>query len=322
MSVTYTFGPPGTWFFESPSMWRMRNLPPGLNQLFAGPSCEVAHSVELAFGENGSYVFAYKNKNGMNSITANNIPPSLHAFLFAKSPQGRLIRDIANLEVTLGPNGSYFATDLKSSAWANLPVEMERYLQSIRNAQGQLTQSFRCVQLGINGNYMAITMQHGGCWDVSSYPALDQLLTGVKLAAGNQGGMFKSIKYVWLDSHDTRPQEGHWMVFDSSNNSQGEVPDDALQDCEAIMNSIPTLVTTPTSTSNVGPSPSQNPGSPSSVLNSGMQLTNGVANLANIANGGSGSGGGADSGVGGVFYDQLQQFDWSSLQAVALAAIQ
>lgn len=122
------------------------------------------------------------------------LPENLHSWLLEVDSKGYLVRDVKNLMVTLGPNNSFFATDKKSTYWRNLPAPLDKEIIALRNSKNEMTTGFKCVQLGINGNYVMIKEGNGGAWQLSSYPGLNRFLDGVRTANENRGGMFQCIR--------------------------------------------------------------------------------------------------------------------------------
>ena len=117
-----------------------------------------------------------------------NIPETLKEWLYEKSADGELSRQLEKLKITLGPaNESYFASDGTSYKWLNLPTGFSYALQTRRKPVGGWTSDPRIVSLGFNGSYVYITEGNGGAWDVSKYRSLDASIDVIKKKEGGLG---------------------------------------------------------------------------------------------------------------------------------------
>lgn len=87
-----------------------------------------------------------------------------------------LKHEIKTLQVSLGPNDSFWATSNEGFRWSGLPTALEENIQNELHQDGwhnKLTQ----VMLGINGTYIMGNQDGPFCWDLDAeYPELDQIL--------------------------------------------------------------------------------------------------------------------------------------------------
>jgi hypothetical protein len=194
------------------------DLPPPIHNRFPkvrenSAGSKITHVHSLVFGADGSYMLAWKGKDGKNYqgisevyikgftveltyLLANNgLPLSLTSWLDKKDAKGFLVRDVANLKLALGPeNKSFFVTDGKDYLWQGLPAGLDAAIEKLRKRGGGFTSAPRLVSLGVKGSYVMITAGNGGSWNVTEdYPELDKFLDELKTANGNKGGMFASV---------------------------------------------------------------------------------------------------------------------------------
>jgi hypothetical protein len=104
------------------------------------------------------------------------LPPELTTFLYAKKPDGSLLRYIPSLCLSLGPyNTSFYVTDSSACLWMNLPPPLLSALQArIKNAAW--IDRPRIVTLGAAQNFLLITEKHTAVWDLSHYATLSKML--------------------------------------------------------------------------------------------------------------------------------------------------
>ena len=104
------------------------------------------------------------------------LPTNLIDFLCAKNSQGRLIRNIPALRLTLGPyNSSFFVHDSSSYIWMSLPQGLVTALQA-RVKDGNWVDRPRLVALGADSDFLLITEKHAAIWDLSCYATISKML--------------------------------------------------------------------------------------------------------------------------------------------------
>lgn len=109
-------------------------------------------------------------------IDFHNLPDELTDFLHATNTNGRLIRNIPAIRLTLGPlNASFFVHDSASYIWMNLPSELLSALQA-RIKDGNWTDRPRLVSLGADASYLLLTEKHAAVWDLRHYATLSRML--------------------------------------------------------------------------------------------------------------------------------------------------
>lgn len=172
----------------------------------------MVHVHNMAFGANGSYMIAWRGKDGKNYqgipikglkprpgtktwVANSGLPADLTAWLDKKDSKGFLTRNVSNIRLTLGPsNASFFVTDGKNYLWKNLPPGLSGAIEKLRKKGGGFTYAPRLVALGVAGSYVMATSGNGGSWNVADeYPELDACISRLKAANGNKGGMFASV---------------------------------------------------------------------------------------------------------------------------------
>ncbi|KAL1594321.1 hypothetical protein SLS60_010080 [Paraconiothyrium brasiliense] len=104
------------------------------------------------------------------------LPTELTNFLCATNAQGRLLRNIPAIRLTLGPhNSSFFVHDSASYIWMNLPPELLKALQS-RIKDGNWIDRPRIVALGADSNFLLLTEKHAAVWDLGFYTTISRML--------------------------------------------------------------------------------------------------------------------------------------------------
>lgn len=175
------FGPNDSYFFNSPLKWSMCGLPDRINTLFnTGPKAKEIH--EIALGPNGSYAIIFTDQTGIK-VRHSGLPQPVEQWLLNHS--GRAInsaRDLASMQISLGPKGSYFAFDKNGCIWGNLPPALEAAVNERRNMNGYFKPGAYpyLVSLGAAGTYAMFTVGGGGSWYFGGQKnELDQYLHGL-----------------------------------------------------------------------------------------------------------------------------------------------
>jgi len=93
------------------------------------------------------------------------LPAGLDKWLVPVEGEG-VARDIATLQVSLGPNGTYFAYDKDGQIWDNLPVELNSELQKARDSSGVFLPGRLpvSVSFGPDGSFVYIDQNGGASW--------------------------------------------------------------------------------------------------------------------------------------------------------------
>jgi hypothetical protein len=93
------------------------------------------------------------------------LPQTLDQWLVPIEGQG-VARDVATLQVSLGPNGTYFAYDKDGAQFEKLPPELDAHIQSLRDINGGFLPGSlpKSVSFGPNGSFVYINQMGGGHW--------------------------------------------------------------------------------------------------------------------------------------------------------------
>ncbi|KAF2731409.1 hypothetical protein EJ04DRAFT_579122 [Polyplosphaeria fusca] len=171
--VTFTMGAKEAYFFNSPTHWAWRNLPPDVEALFT-KTPPIKDVLELSLGEHGTYFVSFRDSDGQIYCRHYNLPNPLTEYLYHSHPS--IIRDLTTLSVALGPYESYYAYDKSSASWSNLPPNLEKAVlnrletqdawKTVWKDQGREAPSF--VSLGADGAYFMRTVGGGGSWELKS----------------------------------------------------------------------------------------------------------------------------------------------------------
>ena len=165
------FGPAGadgycSYFFNSPHKWAMKNLPAQLMELFVAPAT-AKEVYDIALGPAGSYLIAYRDAGGLK-LRHHDLPAGLEKWLIPNPGKG-VVRNLELMDVTLGPNGSYFAIDADgAAAWGSLPDGLEASIQQCLKPGGGWKAGLRplSVSLGPDGAYTMTNENGCGEWDL------------------------------------------------------------------------------------------------------------------------------------------------------------
>lgn len=112
----------------------------------------------------------------MDRINSSRLPDELTDFLYAKTPQGQLVRNIPAIRCVLGPsNSSFFVHDSSAYLWMSIPDGLLRALQS-RIKNGSWTDKPRIVALGADDNFLLITETNVVIWDLENYKTVSDML--------------------------------------------------------------------------------------------------------------------------------------------------
>ena len=174
------FGEKDSYFFNSPHKWSMCGLPDRINSLFnTEPKATEIH--EIALGPNGAYAIIFSDQTGIK-VRHSNLPLPVEQWLLNHS--GRSInagRDLASMQITLGPNGSYFAFDKNGCLWGGLPPGLQAAIDERRDSNGCFKPGAYpyLVSLGAEGTFTLFTVGGGGTWNLAGKQQLDQYLQGL-----------------------------------------------------------------------------------------------------------------------------------------------
>jgi hypothetical protein len=163
------FGPDDSYLFNSPSKWAWKGIPEDVRKLMAVEP-KVANINEISFGPSGSYLCVYAKKGGGLMLTRSGIPDSLEKWLVPVAGKGvSASRDLASLNVALGPNGSFFAFDKNGAFWSKLPAALNKAIADKRDAKGRFKSGEypQSVALGADDTYVLTTVGGGFAWTLT-----------------------------------------------------------------------------------------------------------------------------------------------------------
>jgi hypothetical protein len=194
------------------------NLPPDIEALFT-KTPPIQDVIELALGDQGTYFVSYRDHDNQILAKHYNLPNALTSYLYHSQPN--IIRDLATLSITLGPFESYYAWDISSASWNNLPPKLEKSVlnrlesqdaqRTVWKANGAEAPSF--VSLGADEAYWMRTVSGGGCWDLKCSSTDDGMagMRGINTfleESNNFGGIavsfFFSQHTIWLQHSLTK----------------------------------------------------------------------------------------------------------------------
>lgn len=193
------FGPSDSYLFNSPRKWSMCGLPDRVNSLFTiEPKAREIH--EIALGPNGSYAIIFSDATGIK-VRHSGLPAAMEEWLLSHSKRAiNSARDLATMQITLGPNGSYFAFDKTGCTWGGLPPALDAAVNERRDGTGCFKPGAYpyLVSLGAAGTYTMFTVGGGGTWYFGGQkPELDQYLNGL-------GNLMHVVRPI--DSHAFDPR--------------------------------------------------------------------------------------------------------------------
>ena len=109
-------------------------------------------------------------------VDSHGLPEEIMNFLYAKNSQGRSVRNVSAIRLTLGPyNESFFVHDSASYIWMNLPSNLLTALQA-RIQDGSWIDRPRLVALGADANFVLITEKQTAIWRLNSYTKMAHML--------------------------------------------------------------------------------------------------------------------------------------------------
>lgn len=159
------FGPNNSYFFHSPHKTSVFNLPDRINSLFnTEPRATAFH--DIALGPNGSYAIIFTDCTGIK-VRHFGLPQPVEQWLLDSSRRAlNPARDLATMQISLGPNYSYFAFDKNGCIWCNLPPGLEAAINQRRENNGCFKPGAYpyLVSLGARGTYAMFTTGGGGTW--------------------------------------------------------------------------------------------------------------------------------------------------------------
>ncbi|KAJ4359912.1 uncharacterized protein N0V89_000469 [Didymosphaeria variabile] len=172
--TNFTFGQRGNHYFQSSSRRDYTRLPKKLTFLLTSAQSQEVHHLALGFED--SFLLTWRDKHGRDHIESQGLPTELTNFLYATNAQGRLLRNVPAIRLTLGPhNSSFFVHDSASYIWMNLPSELLTALQA-RIKDGNWIDRPRIVALGADSNFLLITEKHAAVWDLGFYNTISRML--------------------------------------------------------------------------------------------------------------------------------------------------
>ena len=142
----------------------MEGLPQGVRDLFLLPEPKAKDVIEIALGPEGSYAVVYQSSAGLR-LLYHGLPDALRQWLIPVAGKGvSATRDLNSLQVSLGPNNSFFAFDKKGALWSNLPKDFDYALSLRRNSKGNFNTGKypSSVSFGPDGSFVMI-MADGCC---------------------------------------------------------------------------------------------------------------------------------------------------------------
>ncbi|KAF2502693.1 hypothetical protein BU16DRAFT_16975 [Lophium mytilinum] len=228
-TVTFAMGSKDAYFFNTPTHWAWKNLPPDVESLFKKQPA-VKEVFELALGDQGAYFVSFRDADGLIYCRHFNLPNPLTSWLYNSQPQ--IIRDLTKLYITLGQYESYYAADGSSSSWANLPPTLEKALESRRTEHSPWKpgEEPTFVSLGAEGRYFMRTANGGGGWELKGKAeGINKYLTD----APN----FSDIAGLWLfPSHPDC-----YIMTTMEGKAFSNLPEHTWQDYTKMAHSIPDL---------------------------------------------------------------------------------
>ncbi|KAF2095676.1 hypothetical protein NA57DRAFT_79389 [Rhizodiscina lignyota] len=294
------FGPDSSFLFNSPSKWSFNGIPDGITELMT-KAPKAKDILDVALGPDGSYCVVYTNQAGEPMLRRNELPPALEKWFIPVPGNGLSAkRDLASLNVALGPNGSFFAFDSNGAFWSNLPAGFNDALSQRLDSKGNFKSGDypQSVSLGADGTYVMTTVGGGGMWNLCGtndilsnflkeskslkgiYVILSPSRTGVHLVVTNTGGCAS-----------TTPTSCHQQYLDFA--------EDWKTSCQRVMNQAAVRRRNAQQSANIG-----------KAVVKGLGLMNKILNAAN----GNASGGGGQVYTSDT-YVQDNSMDMSSFWA-------
>ncbi|KAF7341078.1 hypothetical protein MSAN_02093900 [Mycena sanguinolenta] len=265
MAACACFGPNDSYFLNSPNQWSRAGLPEGLNRLFTmQPKLREVH--EMALG-------------------------------------ARWLRDLHTLQITLGPNRSYFAFDESGATWGNLPTGLNQFIAKWRDAKGRFKAGGfpQNVSLGADGSYVYTTVGGGGAWNLCG--AADELDSALE-ASRNLSGICVILSPCRL---------GMYLVIFRDGRCASALPDDISEKYAAFAADWKKVNQAPAPAANRQVNVPRNSANLGRTVLKGLGLVNQLLNAENGNSGGGWySGGGFMDNSGGGSMNDGGVFDMSS----------
>lgn len=175
------FGPNDSYFLNTPGGWYMSRLPDRINSLFTTePKAKRIH--DIALGPYGSFAIIYSDATGIKVRHAG-LPQAVEQWLLNHSGQAiNAARDLASVQISLGPDGSYFAFDKNGCIWGGLPLALELDINERKDSNDCFKPGAYpyLVSLGAEGTYAMFTANGDGTWYFGGkQPQLEQYLNGM-----------------------------------------------------------------------------------------------------------------------------------------------
>ncbi|KAF9732168.1 hypothetical protein PMIN03_000622 [Paraphaeosphaeria minitans] len=241
--VSFVMGPKDAYFFNSPTHWAWRNLPPDVEALFTKRP-PIKDVIEFALGENGTYFVSYRDHNGEIYCRHYNLPNPLTEYLYCGHPH--IIRDLSTLSISIGPWESYYAHDKTSSSWSNIPSSLEKALlhrlvsqdawKTVWKEEGRDAPSF--VSLGADGSYFMRTVKGGGSWDLKGREKEE----GLK---GTNDFLEKTPDFTGVASLYLFPHHpASYILLLTSGKAFSNLPEHTWEDYNKMAPSLPPLIQT------------------------------------------------------------------------------
>ncbi|KAF9694089.1 hypothetical protein EKO04_007987 [Ascochyta lentis] len=172
--ATFTFGQRGSHFFQCTSRRDITRVPKKLTALLSSSQIQQVHHVALGFEE--SFLITWRDRDGNDCINSTGLPNELTDFLYKKTPQGQLVRNIPAIRCVLGAyNSSFFVHDSSAYLWMSIPEGLLDALRS-RIKNGSWVDKPRIVTLGADDNFLFISEKNAAIWDLDRYKTVSDML--------------------------------------------------------------------------------------------------------------------------------------------------
>lgn len=166
------FGPNLRYFFhDGKGNYRYR-APPDFVDFFKKTTVTTIHHV--AFGIGDSFYLSYTDTKGLTGawFDLDDHYPKLRAWLLTDGHS----HDFAQVYVSLGLNGAFWASSNVGHRWSKLPEAAQEYYQRFTSPNLFLTKRVSSVDLGFNDTFCGISIDNTWFWDLGSqYPTFVSL---------------------------------------------------------------------------------------------------------------------------------------------------
>ncbi|KAF1917949.1 hypothetical protein BDU57DRAFT_528453 [Ampelomyces quisqualis] len=250
ISVTFVLGKKESYFFNTPTHWAWHNLPPDVEALFTKTPA-IQDVIELALGNNGTYLVSYRDHDGQILCKHYNLPNALTSWLYCSNPG--IVRDLPSLSITLGPYDSYYAWDKNSASWSNLPPKLEKSILNRLEGQDTWTTTWKAngaeapsfVSLGADEAYWMRTVSGGGCWDLkcSAPPANPGATDGMAGLRGTNKFLEDSSDFTGIAGLHLFPSHSDaYVLIKTAGQAFSNLPEFTWHDYNKIAPALPTFM--------------------------------------------------------------------------------